>query len=159
MRPSYLIAASLAASVALSPAFAAAADVSAKAAQAQAAPIPQVPPAASLSAGASSKAGCGAILLVLGAVADSSPELFAKQQNGKAIQTLLSALGLKGKVMLDEAFAEGTTNGLTATQTFEAGIGSLMTSIKADVAAGGNAEDMGKKAGMALMNRCTGMTQ
>lgn len=158
MRSSYLIAVSLAASVALSPALATAADVSAKpVVQAQAAPV-LLPGAGPLSASAANNAGCGAILLMLGKVVDGSPELFAKQPNGKAIQTLLSALGLKGKAMMDEAFAEGSATGLSPTQTYEAGVGFLVTSIKGDIS-GASPEEMGKKAGLALMNRCTGMGQ
>jgi hypothetical protein len=154
MRSSYLIAASLAASVALSPALAVAADTK-PIAQAQAAPVP-LPGATPLSAAGASNAGCGAVLLMLGKVVDSSPELFAKQANGKAIQTLLSALGLKGKAMMDEAFAEGAANGLSPTQTYDAGVASLTTSIKGDIS-GASPGEMGKKAGLALMNRCTGM--
>lgn len=158
MRSSYLIAVSLAASAALSPALAVAADVSAKpVAQAQASPVP-LPETTLLSAAAANNAGCGAVLLILGKVVDGSPELFAKQPNGKAIQTLLSALGLKGKAMMDQAFAEGAANGLSPTQTYEAGITSLMTSIKGDIG-GSSPDEMGKKAGLALMNRCTGMGQ
>lgn len=154
MRRSYLIAASLVA--AFMPALAYA-DVNPRAAQAPAAPLgTQLPALAPLSAAASEKAGCGAVLLILGKVADTSPEMFAKQSNGKAVQTLFSALGLKGKVMMDEAFAEGASQGLSATQTYEAGVVGLLGSIKADIA-GANVRDAGRNAGVALMKRCTGM--
>ena len=154
MRSSYLIAASLAASVALSPALAVAADTK-PIVQAQSAPVP-LPNAQPLSAAGANNAGCGAVLLMLGKVVDASPELFAKQANGKAIQTLLSALGLKGKAMMDEAFAEGAASGLSPTQTYDAGVASLVTSIKGDIS-GSSPDEMGRKAGLALMNRCTGM--
>lgn len=88
------------------PALASAADVNARAVQTPP-PAQPVPRPAPLSAAASEKAGCGAVLLILGKVADTSPELFAKPSNGRAMQTLFSALGLKGKAMMDEAFAEG----------------------------------------------------
>lgn len=157
MRPSYLIAASLAASVALSPALAAAADVNARPAQTQAAPVP-LPSAPALSPVTSEKAGCGAVLLIMGKVADNYPDLFAKQNNGKAVQTLLSAFGLKGKAMMDEAFAEGSVQGLSPTQTYEAGVASLMDSVKTDIGSA-NPADTGKQVGMALMKRCTGIGQ
>jgi hypothetical protein len=158
MRPSYLIAVSLAASVTLSPALAVAADVNAKAAQAQTAPpvITPIPGASALPAADGEKAGCGAVLVILGKVADGYPEMFANQANGKMIQTLLSALGLKGKAMMDDAFAEGAAKGLSPSQTYEAGVVGLLASVKSDVA-GGSAQDAGKKAGVALMKRCTGM--
>jgi hypothetical protein len=157
MRPSYLIAASLAASIALSPALAAAADVNAKAVQTQTAPsVTPIPGASALSPADSEKAGCGAVLVILGKVADGYPEMFANQANGKMIQTLLSALGLKGKAMMDEAFAEGAAQGLSPSQTYEAGVVGLLASVKSDVA-GANPQDAGKKAGVALMKRCTGM--
>ena len=81
--------------------------------------------APTLSAATSEKAGCGAVLLILGKVADSYPEAFAKQSNGKTIQSMLSAFGFKGKAMMDEAFAEGGALGLTPSQTYEAGVASL----------------------------------
>jgi hypothetical protein len=156
MRPSYLIAASLAASVAISPALAAAADVNAKAAQAQMAPSPAPLAATPLSPADSEKAGCGAVLVILGKVADGYPEMFANQANGKTIQTLLSAFGLKGKAMMDEAFTEGAARGLSPGQTYEAGVVGLLASVKSDVV-GTSAQDAGRKAGMALMKRCTGI--
>lgn len=157
MRSSYLIMASLVASLASTPALARAPDVNPRAVQAPIAPPAQpLPGAAPLSAAASEKAGCGAVLLILGKVADTSPEMFAKQSNGKAMQTLFSALGLKGKVMMDEAFAEGAGQGLTATQTYEAGVVGLLGSIKADIA-GASPRDAGRNAGVALMKRCTGL--
>lgn len=157
MRPSYLIAVSLAASVALSPALAAAA-ITPKAAQAtvpSSTPNVKLGAPAALSPALGEKAGCGAVLVILGQVADGYPELFAKQSNGKGIQTLLSALGLKGKVMMDEAFTEANAQGLTPSQTYEAGVAQVLTLIKPE--ASGTAEDVGKQAGLALMKRCTGM--
>jgi hypothetical protein len=158
MRPSYLIAVSLAASVALSPALAAAADVNAKAAQTQIAPSPSPAPSAAtpLSPADSEKAGCGAVLVILGKVADGYPEMFANQANGKTIQTLLSAFGLKGRAMMDEAFAEGAAQGLSPSQTYEAGVVGLLASVKSDVSSA-SPQDAGKKAGIALMKRCTGL--
>lgn len=157
MRRSYLIAASLVASLAVAPALACAADVNAKIVQAPTPPpASPIPGGAPLSAAASEKAGCGAVLLVLGKVADTSPEMFAKRSNGRAMQTLFSAFGLKGKAMMDEAFAEGAGQGLTATQIYEAGVVGLLGSIKADIASA-SPQDAGRNAGVALMKRCTGM--
>lgn len=158
MRPSYLVAASLAASVALSPALAAAADVNARAPQSTVPPSAAAvqlaaPPALTPALG--EKAGCGAVLVILGKVADGYPELFAKQANGKGIQTVLSALGLKGKAMMDEAFAEAGAQGLTPSQTYEAGVSQVLTLIKPQ--AGVSADEVGRKAGLALMQRCTGI--
>jgi hypothetical protein len=157
MRPSCLIAASLAASVLLSPAFANAADVNPKAgiAQSPAAQPPTTAPA--LSAATSEKAGCGAVLMILGKVADGYPEMFAKQSNGKTVQSMLSAFGFKGKAMLDEAFAEGGALGLTPSQTYEAGVASLLSLAKSEVTGASDPNAAGRQAGVALMKRCTGM--
>lgn len=155
MRSSYLIAVSLAASVALSPALAVAADTK-PVGRPVVSPV-QTPSAEPLSTASSEKVGCGAVLVILGKVADGYPELFAKQANGKTIQTLLSAFGLKGKAMMDEAFTEGAAQGLSPSQAYEAGVASLLASVKTDVASGGSAEDAGRKAGLALMKRCTGL--
>jgi len=158
MRPSYFVAASLAASVVLSPVLATAADIGTKAARPAAAtpPVQGLPPATGLSPASSEKVGCGAVLLILGKVADGYPDLFAKDPNGKAIQTVLSALGFKGRAMMDEGFVEGSALGLTPAQTYEAGVNQVLQLVKP--AAGGKAEDLGREAGAALMQRCTGIT-
>lgn len=158
MRPSYLIAASLAASVALSPALAVAADVSARTAQAT---VPSATPAVQLAAppalapALGEKAGCGAVLVILGKVAEGYPELFSRRANGKGVQTVLSALGLKGRAMMDEAFAEAGAQGLTPSQTYEAGVSQVLTLIKPEP--GVSADEVGRKVGLALMQRCTGI--
>lgn len=95
--------------------------------------------------------------MILGKVADGYPELFAKQSNGKAIQNLLSAFGLKGKAMLDEAFAEGGAKGLSPSQTYEAGVTSLLSATKTEIAGAKDTSAAGRQAGVALMKRCTGM--
>ncbi len=157
MRPSCLIAASLAASVLVAPAFATAADVNPKA---QVVPPPAAKPQVTgptLSAATSEKAGCGAVLLILGKVADGYPEMFAKQSNGKTVQSMLSAFGFKGKAMLDEAFAEGGALGLTPSQTYEAGVASLLSLAKSEVTGASDPNAAGRQAGVALMKRCTGM--
>ena len=105
----------------------------------------------------SEKAGCGAVLLIMGKVADGYPELFAKQSNGKAVQNLLSAFGLKGKAMLDEAFAEGGAKGLSPSQTYEAGVASLLSATKTEIASAKDPASAGREAGVALMKRCTGL--
>jgi len=158
MRPSYLVAASLAASVVLSPVLATAADIGTKAVKPAAAtpPVQGLPPATGLSPASSEKVGCGAVLLILGKVADGYPDLFAKDPNGKAIQTVLSALGFKGRAMMDEGFVEGSALGLTPAQTYEAGVNQVLQLVKPT--AGGKAEDLGREAGAALMQRCTGIT-
>jgi hypothetical protein len=159
MRPSYFVAASLAASVVLSPVLATAADTGTKAvrpAAATPAPIQGLPPVSGLSPASSEKVGCGAVLMILGKVADGYPDLFAKDPNGKAIQTVLSALGFKGRAMMDEGFAEGNALGLTPAQTYESGVSQVLQLVKPK--AGGKAEDLGREAGAVLMQRCTGMT-
>ncbi len=94
--------------------------------------------------------------MIIGKVADGYPEMFAKGSNAKGAQTLLSALGLKGKAMMDEAFTEGAAQGLTPTQVYEAGVSGLMASVKSDVA-GASPAEAGKQAGIAVMKRCTGI--
>lgn len=97
------------------------------------------------------------MLLIMGKVADGYPELFAKQSNGKAVQNLLSAFGLKGKAMLDEAFAEGGAKGLSPSQTYEAGVTSLLSATKTEIASAKDPASAGREAGVALMKRCTGL--
>lgn len=156
MRSSYLVAASLAASVALAPALALAADVGAKP-QSPNAPPSSALPAAPLSPALSEKAGCGAVLVILGQIADGYPEAFAKSGgNGKGIRTMLSAFGLKGKAMMDEAFSEGSAQGLTPSQTYEGGVAGLLASVKSDVA-DSSPQEASRKAVGALMKRCTGI--
>jgi hypothetical protein len=157
MRPSCLIAASLAASLLLSPALASAADVNAKAQVPQSPVAKPLAAAPTLSAATSEKAGCGAVLMILGKVADGYPEMFAKQSNGKAVQSMLSAFGFKGKSMLDEAFAEGGALGLTPSQTYEAGVASLLSLAKSEVTGASDPNAAGREVGVALMKRCTGM--
>lgn len=83
--------------------------------------------------------------------------MFAKQSNGKTVQSMLSAFGFKGRAMLDEAFAEGGALGLTPSQTYEAGVASLLSLTKSDVAGASDPGAAGRQAGVALMKRCTGM--
>lgn len=127
--------------------------------KAQIAPSPPASPLSSsqLPPDVSEKAGCGAVLLIMGKVADGYPELFAKQSNGKAVQNLLSAFGLKGKAMLDEAFAEGGAKGLSPSQTYEAGVTSLLSATKTEIASAKDPASAGREAGVALMKRCTGL--
>lgn len=127
--------------------------------KAQIAPPPPASPLSSsqLPPEVSEKAGCGAVLLIMGKVADGYPELFAKQSNGKAVQNLLSAFGLKGKAMLDEAFAEGGAKGLSPSQTYEAGVTSLLSATKTEIASAKDPASAGREAGVALMKRCTGL--
>lgn len=119
------------------------------------------PPSAALPAPAQSlsneeKAGCGAVLMILGQVSTSYPQLFAKQgQDGRGIQFVLEAFGAKGRIMMDEAFDDGAQRGLKPSKVYEQGLSFLFEN--AQPVAGETAEQGGRRAAMALMQRCTGI--
>lgn len=102
------------------------------------------------------KAGCGAVLVILGQVSTSYPQLFAKQgQDGRGIQFVLEAFGAKGRIMMDEAFEDGAQRGLKPSKVYEEGLSFLFEN--AQPVEGETAEQGGRRAAMALMQRCTGI--
>ena len=105
---------------------------------------------------AEEKAGCGAVLMILGKVSTSYPQVFAsKGQDGRGLQFMLEAFGAKGRMMLDEAFEDGAEKGVKPSKVYEDGLGFLFKSVQP--APGENAEAVGKRAGMELLQRCTGI--
>ena len=103
------------------------------------------------------KAGCGAVLVILGKVATSYPQLFAqKGQDGRGAQFMLEAFGAKGRMMMDEAFEDGAEQGVKPTKVYEDGLGFLFDSVKPEP--GESNEAAGKRAAMALLQRCTGIS-
>lgn len=111
-------------------------------------------PAPDLSA--QEKAGCGAVLLILGKAASTYPQIFAsKGADGRGVQFVLEAFGAKGRIMLDEAFEDGAEKGVKPTKVYEDGLAFLFENIKP--AEGETAEATGKRAGVALLQRCTGI--
>ncbi|WP_146197931.1 hypothetical protein [Caulobacter endophyticus] len=103
------------------------------------------------------KAGCGAVLVILGKVATSYPQLFAQKGNdGRGAQFMLEAFGAKGRMMMDEAFEDGAEQGVKPTKVYEDGLGFLFESVKPEP--GESNEAAGKRAAMALLQRCTGIS-
>ncbi|MDG2531908.1 hypothetical protein [Caulobacter endophyticus] len=118
------------------------------------APVAPAAPAQTLSN--EEKAGCGAVLMILGQVSTSYPQLFAKQgQDARGIQFVLEAFGAKGRMMMDEAFEDGAQRGLKPSKVYEEGLSFLFEN--AQPVAGETAEQGGRRAAMALMQRCTGI--
>ncbi|WP_146217970.1 hypothetical protein [Caulobacter sp. D5] len=102
------------------------------------------------------KAGCGAVLVILGKVATSYPQVFAsKGADGRGMQFVLEAFGAKGRTMMDEAFEDGAQKGVKASKVYEDGLDFLFENVKP--AEGESAEAAGKRAGVALLQRCTGI--
>jgi hypothetical protein len=103
------------------------------------------------------KAGCGAVLVILGKVASSYPQLFAgKGGDGRGAQFMLEAFGAKGRMMMDEAFEDGAEQGVKPTKVYEDGLGFLFESVQPE--SGESNEAAGKRAAMALLQRCTGIS-
>ncbi|MFT4251146.1 MAG: hypothetical protein QM608_01505 [Caulobacter sp.] len=121
------------------------------------------PPAAAAAADAPApdltpqeKAGCGAVLVILGKVATSYPQIFAeKGADGRGMQFVLEAFGAKGRTMMDEAFDDGAQKGVKPSKVYEDGLAFLFENVQP--VPGEAAEETGKRAGLALLQRCTGI--
>ncbi|MBI1685295.1 hypothetical protein [Caulobacter hibisci] len=153
MKRTYMIAAAMVASLTAGPVLADATPGKPKspppaAAAAANAPAPELT--------AQEKAGCGAVLVILGKVATSYPQIFAsKGGDGRGMQFVLEAFGAKGRTMMDEAFEDGAEKGVKPSRVYEDGLQFLFENVKP--APGETAEAAGKRAGVALLQRCTGI--
>ncbi|WP_165188617.1 hypothetical protein [Caulobacter soli] len=91
--------------------------------------------------------GCGVLLVTIDEVLRRNPELAAKFSGGdksSSMTPMFRLLGASGGVMLDEAYAEGATQGLTPTALYRRGVADLSTKFA----------QSGKDQAMAVLGRC-----
>lgn len=73
--------------------------------------------------------GCGVMLVTIDEVLQRNPELAAKFAKGDsssaAMMPMFRLLGVSGGIMLDQAYAEGATQGLTPTVLYRRGVANL----------------------------------
>lgn len=154
MKRTYMIPAVLVASLAATSSLAAVPGAKAKPVAPAAPSLPAAPVEANMTA--SEKAGCGAVLVILGKVATHFPQAFAgKGSDGRGAQFMLEAFGAKGRMMMDEAFEDGAEQGIKPTKVYEDGLGFLFENVKPTPGEG--AEATGKRAATELLQRCTGI--
>lgn len=115
--------------------------------------IPEPTPVGSLD----ERLGCGVMLVTLDEVLQRNPQLTAKMgqsEGGAAMAPMLRMLGASGETMLDRAYAEGATQGLTPTALYRRGVANLSAAFSG-FKPGNDAQV--KTQAMALFTRCVGI--
>ena len=112
-------------------------------------PPAAAPAAAAAPASLDERLGCGVLLVMIDEVLQRNPQLAAKFSRGDkssaAMIPMFRLLGVSGGTMLDKAYAEGATQGLTPTALYRRGVAELSSKF----ANGG-----GKEEAMAMFSRC-----
>jgi len=126
------------------------ASTAGKAAQVAPAPSAAASPAeAAIPATLDERLGCGVLLVTIDEVLQRNPQLVAQfskgDKNSAAMVPMFRLLGASGGTMLDKAYAEGASQGLTPTALYRRGVAQL----SAKFAQGG-----GKDQAMAVFGRC-----
>ncbi len=120
-----------------------------KAAQAVAPSTPAPSSTAVAPATLDERLGCGVLLVTIDEVLQRNPQLAAQfskgDKNSAAMIPMFRLLGASGGIMLDKAYAEGATQGLTPTTLYRRGVAELSSKF---------AQGGGKDEAMAMFGRC-----
>jgi hypothetical protein len=111
--------------------------------------IPSAPQETTAPATLDERLGCGVLLVTIDEVLQRNPQLAAKFSKGDrtsaAMMPMFRLLGASGGTMLDKAYAEGATQGLTPTALYRRGVAELSSKF---------AQGGGKDEAMAVFGRC-----
>ncbi|MFZ0267592.1 hypothetical protein [Caulobacter sp.] len=116
--------------------------------------VPQQIPATEAPATLDERLGCGVMLVTLDEVLQRNPQLgqaISKGENGSVMGPMIRMLGASGELMLDQAYAEGATQGLKPTALYRRGVTSLSSAFSGIKS---STDERVKTQAMALFTRC-----